>query len=946
MFLPLNGAMPTRNRSQLAIGALTFLAFALRVQRLDFQPLWGDEGWSIYFATLDLPHLLEMTARDIHPAFYYVLLKVWVALVGPTPVAVRLLSVFAGTLAVPLIFLLGRRTLGPAPAMMAALLLALSPFHVYYSQEVRMYGLVMLLGLASTCLAVRLAESERAGAGLWAAYVCLVALAVYTQYYAVFIPLAQTLSVFAGEVRRRGSAPFGPFFLRWMAAQAAWLVLFAPWLFYAGTQLQSYVAGKVSIEGYSSLGLVEFLARYLGAFALGQLVPAPLYWASGLFVALALLGALTPFLRRSSALLLLLLYLLVPLLGGWLINLRFPFAPSYVERTLLLALPPYVLLIGAGLAYLWQLRRRERWAALLAPAAISVSLALLIVPLIGFYRTSRYPEQDYRPLAARIAALGRPQDVIICSYQWQVGYFISYLREPHPQMYVVPGWGEQWAADPGKMSGDLETLLVEHGRLWFPAYQSLGHLWEDEVESYLAAHAYPVSVEWYGGDTRLLFYSAGKTEQAGSGSVAFAASGGAPALLLTGYRLGKESVESGWGVLPVGLRWQKKGDLDGACQVNLRLTDGAGRTWAARDGEPVAGLRPFARWKVDEEVDDLHGLLIPAGTPPGRYTLRLRLYRLDDGQILEAYPPGSQASAPDFALGEVEVSSAQTPPPPTALPIQHRLPVDLPSGLRFLGYSLAEGAYKPGQGVPLTLFWQALADGQNDYLVSFRLQGAATPEFKAETLAGPLQRAGDLLRDPHELLLPANLTDGPYRLEATLLRADGTPIQPALALGEIAVVGRPHSYDRPEVRYPLTARFGEGIALVGYNLREQEIGPGGTLHLTLFWQSLAPVGRSYKVFVHLLDDDGQIRGQRDQLPGSNGGRDTPAPTSGWLPGEYLLDRYQITAGADTPPGDYLLAVGLYDADDGQRLPLFDRQQPEDSLGDRLTLEGTPIKLRR
>ena len=63
------------------------LGYGLRLQQLDFQPLWGDEGWSFYFAGQSIPQLFALTAIDIHPPLYYILLKVWLALLGTGPIA-------------------------------------------------------------------------------------------------------------------------------------------------------------------------------------------------------------------------------------------------------------------------------------------------------------------------------------------------------------------------------------------------------------------------------------------------------------------------------------------------------------------------------------------------------------------------------------------------------------------------------------------------------------------------------------------------------------------------------------------------------------------------------------------------------------------------------------------------------------------------------------------
>jgi uncharacterized membrane protein len=146
---------------RLALAALltiTLLALGLRLGRLTFQPLWWDEGTSVYFASQPLSDLTAATAADIHPPFYYLLLHFWMLLCGRGEAALRLFSVVIGALTIPLLYGVGRRLFDTRTALLAALLLALSPFHVYYSQEVRMYALVTLLGLASVYLMLRLLE--------------------------------------------------------------------------------------------------------------------------------------------------------------------------------------------------------------------------------------------------------------------------------------------------------------------------------------------------------------------------------------------------------------------------------------------------------------------------------------------------------------------------------------------------------------------------------------------------------------------------------------------------------------------------------------------------------------------------------------------------------------------------------------------------------------------
>src|SRR5512140_89889 len=89
--------------------AIVLFGFALRIARLTFQPLWWDEGYSLFFATRDLGTLLDRTALDIHPPLYYVLLQFWTYLAGTNDFATRFLSLKFGVLTIPLIYAIARR---------------------------------------------------------------------------------------------------------------------------------------------------------------------------------------------------------------------------------------------------------------------------------------------------------------------------------------------------------------------------------------------------------------------------------------------------------------------------------------------------------------------------------------------------------------------------------------------------------------------------------------------------------------------------------------------------------------------------------------------------------------------------------------------------------------------------------------------------------------------
>jgi 4-amino-4-deoxy-L-arabinose transferase-like glycosyltransferase len=907
---------------------LVLAALGLRLIRLTFQPLWWDEGWSLYFATADVRTLLQLTAVDIHPPLYYLILRLWIQIFGSGVVSVRLLSVLIGTATVLLLYPVGKRLLRekgslPAAALAAVGLLAISPFHIYYSQEVRMYGLVTLFGLAAWYFAWRW-ESGQAGESRWrwlnwTGYVLAAAAALYTQYYAAFLILALNLVVVTRWLRSR---PSWRERAAWLGAQAAVFLLFLPWLWYAGTKLLTYVRFKVGVERDVALGPLTYLANHLAAFdwghAEGWLAE---WWWLGL-LPLAVLGIalavvawskaghpLSSVLRPSP-----LIIVVITLACGFLVNLALPFNPPRGERLLLLSLPAYLILVTIALWVVW--RRRHRWAV----AAAAAFIVAAIVSLSFFYTVPRYPNDDYRPVAERVQTLSLPSDAILCVHPWQVGYFQAYLPddETRPALVltpreVVPQERQFWADDPAQLASSLDALLAEHGRLWFADHRAMGRVLEEKIEAYLVEHAYPTLSEWYGDHTVLSFFATGETA-AQPVTAQFS-----DWLTLESAALSYDPLEAGWGVAAMDLTWRVSQPPDADYTVGLRLVDPRGFVWAQRDAPPRGGLEPFSTWPAGEPRIDRHGLLVPAGTPPGDYLVKARVYRSDDLTVLPVTYAGG--SGGEVTLGTVHISIPETPPPVEALPFGQPLEARFGDRLQLVGVTIPQGAeFLPGEAVPMELFWQALANPGEDFLPRLQLLDAenrAVAELTEKPVSGTYPTAwwhsGQLVRDPHALAIPATVPAGRYRLALSLIRAaDGQPVefkrgQTALDLGDVEVQGREHRFQPTAPAYGQVAHFGTSVELTGYDLPESVYVPGSPLEITLHWHALETPDRNYYTFVHLLDADGVIVAQDDGPPA--GGE---APPLGWLPGEYLTDTHRLQLPAGLPDGEYRLEVGLYD----------------------------------
>jgi mannosyltransferase len=177
----------------LAAAGATIAGFVLRVVYLDDQSFYLDELSTTWVLTGDgLGEVIDrvQTDQEITPPFYF--LVAWLAMkAGDPTVWLRAPSLLAGTAVIPLVYVLGLRTVGRTAGLFGAALMALSPFLIFYSTEARAYATVLLFVLLSTLALLAALDSHRRR--WWAAYAALACAAMYTHYSAAFVLVAQAM---------------------------------------------------------------------------------------------------------------------------------------------------------------------------------------------------------------------------------------------------------------------------------------------------------------------------------------------------------------------------------------------------------------------------------------------------------------------------------------------------------------------------------------------------------------------------------------------------------------------------------------------------------------------------------------------------------------------------------------------------------------------------------
>ncbi|MFQ6015934.1 MAG: glycosyltransferase family 39 protein [Anaerolineae bacterium] len=934
------------DRRVLALLGLTLLAFTLGLYRLDRQSLWYDEGFSVYLSSKSLAEITARTAADIHPPLYYYLLHFWLYLFGKSEFSLRFLSLLFGVLTVPLIYVVGRKLFDWATGLWVALFVAISPLYIWYFQEARMYTLLVLTCLLSTYLLLRLMEG---GGWLpWLCYLTTNVVAVYAHFYAFFIVAFQGLFLvlwWLAHPRRWRSLVAG------LGGQVATLVAYLPWSQFV---LIRYGADVSYWPG--TLPLPEVLRKTFILFSTGHSViedtawPIAFGYGAVLLLALWVISSEGARSERDTLLggrwptLFLLLYLITPLVLLYAISYQ---RPKFHPRYLMLSSPAFFIIMAAGVATLLAPGRRTRTAGQMATLALGL-VALLYVAgtslyaLNNLYYDPRFTKEDFRGVARYIEANSTPDEAVILTSGHLFPVFTYYYSRDN--WYPLPDEPTLSTVNVlnYEVADDLNRILAGRRGVWVV-------LWQDEVVdpngflvTMLDEQANRLSQPPGFWGVRLLHYGLPEgTHFSREPPVQYPlAANFENRVKLLGYRL-SEGVPAADEGISVTLYWQSLQRLEDDYKLALRLRDGEGHLWGQLDRRPAAYLYPTTRWKVGEKLFGKYVVPLLPGTPPGDYQLEATIYSEAEPSGLDVLDVAGAPAGKIVIMKPIAVGKARRQPAEEELEIEQALRVDFLSQLELLGLGIDRATAQPGDKLNLTLFWRALAAIEENYSLYLQLTdfwgepyGRPKEAFLAHSMY-PTSRwgKGEIVRGQYSFVTPVRAEPGTAQLRLTVVDGQGEPVPPTVVLTSIEVQATERVFTPPAAQYLAEGLFGGVISLYGYDLSHDVLSPGASFDLTLYWQAKGEMDRSYTVFTHLIDEAGHIWAQKDSLP--VGGQ---RPTTGWVPGEFIADKYRLVLEADTPPGQYVIEVGLYDAATGQRLPAIDRQGNLISAEGRIILE--------
>jgi len=459
------GASWEKSRPWLLV-LILLLGFSLRLVRLEDKEMWYDEAFAVLYAEKEPGSIIygtvtpvEGAAADIHPLLYYFFLHGWMGL-GQSPFVIRFSSVVFGLLTLGLVFRIARELFDAHVGLLAAALTAISPFHIWYSQEARMYSLLCLLTLLSVYLFIKACKD---GKWLhWMGFGVSTGLSLYAHNLAFLVPLTLDLLIL---VRRRWNL-IG----RLMVAHLVSLLMFLPWLLLVPGQFakvqQAYWVPKP--------GLAE-LVRTLIVFTFNlplpdRLLPLALFF-SLLLLALTAYRALRPSVVSKDR-------------SAWGVDLSLglSFIPVFTMFAISQIKAVYIERAVLSSALLYYITVAQRMLQSRLPRLVILSLVpvplLLVTSLWYQYNYAGFPRSPFRQANAYLRDHYETGDAIV--HENKLSFFPShYYDRTLVQGYVadIPGSPTDTLALPTQevlgllAQTDVKQAVGDSQRVWFVVFQ-------------------------------------------------------------------------------------------------------------------------------------------------------------------------------------------------------------------------------------------------------------------------------------------------------------------------------------------------------------------------------------------------------------------------------------------------------------------------------------------
>lgn len=487
--------MFNKNRSSLDVQSADWLYIAaglavftaITFWTITKSSIWFDESFGAYLIRFNFIDIARYTATDVHPPFYYWLLKLWSMLFGNTELALRSMSALFGGISIIFGYLLTHRLFGKKAARISLIFMVLSPMLIRYSQEARMYALVTAIALAATYVLTFAINTKKKMP--WVIYGILVSLGMWTHYFSAIVWIAHWLWR-ADNIRRivrKGKFVKTFFSKEWILAHLVAVGLFMPWMPFFFAQMTVVQAFGFWIPPVTPDTMINFMTNAVYYQDAGNVTG----WLALGFITLITLLAVLAFRvyklqnevdRQSYRLIISLAF--VPMLLLFALSMP-PLRSSFVDRYLIASTLGIALFIGVTLTLGYKLVQLKWRIVITIFVAGLMIIGISNVYYFGNYNKNTHNWNGTRQIVEAINAKSADNQPIIAASPYlfyevafystssHTAYFIDQMQYQYGSTDMLE-YNDQYKIK--KVDNRIDDFTKTNPVFWYVGYSSSGEL--------------------------------------------------------------------------------------------------------------------------------------------------------------------------------------------------------------------------------------------------------------------------------------------------------------------------------------------------------------------------------------------------------------------------------------------------------------------------------------
>jgi len=397
------------------IYVIILLAIILRLVNLN-QSFWLDEAININnVANLDFTTIiLNYSLGDFHPPLYHLIIKVWMLFLPVSEMTARLPSVILGTGSVFITYLIAKNLYERKTALIAAILLATAPLHIYYSQESRMYMLAAFLASLSVYFFVLIIKKDNLY--LWAGFITSTILMLYSDYLPyLLIPIYIVyLLLFKKNINKSTLVSFIPAFFLIFVVIIPWLFVF-PKQFATGISVAAVSPAWAQVVGSPTVKtlVITFVKFAIGRISLeNNLIYGLLFAPVAIFISSMFVVSIF---RMSKVRIFLWFWLVGPIILGFILAYL---VPIFAYFRFIFVLPAFYILVASAINSV----NIKKLAKTLFVFALTINLASLAI----YFMYPKFQRENWRAATAYVLNNSSQNSIVLFESAYSMAPFDYY----------------------------------------------------------------------------------------------------------------------------------------------------------------------------------------------------------------------------------------------------------------------------------------------------------------------------------------------------------------------------------------------------------------------------------------------------------------------------------------------------------------------------------------